>query len=592
MSPHVMRDQWYDALAQSQAIACWLNCYLREFALPAGEVDIDTSHADDPVALGHAGGTGLRIRFPEAGYAIAVRTGRMSRLGRCDYISAPYLKRPGEPWRCADATGLVHFLLERVAPAVGFNAELLAQSVNSVDITRRLLARGLDKVASGDSLLDAEQAMIWGHAMHPTPKSREGVPVEDVLACSPEAGTRFPLYWFRVDAGLRKRYGMDVDATLLRAAGGEALYPCHPWEVERVLANPAFQAARAQGLIEPVGERGLALGPTSSVRTMYHADLDYFLKLSIHVRLTNCVRKNAWYELESAVALTRLLAPVWADVRRRVRGFDVLTEPAATTLDFGTASEDADAVRELTESFGMLYRDTLDGATRTRYRPAVAGALFATDRHGERPCEAMVREHAERAGLHYTAAAERWFDSYAALLLDGVWLAFFEHGVVLEPHLQNTVLGFENGLPTRVWVRDLEGTKLSDDAWAGPRLADMSPRARDSLLYPRDLGWKRVAYCALINNLGEAIFHIASGAGAGAAFDQLEQRLWQVVGGIARRWGQRFGAESLLDALVDGADLPSKNNLRTRLFRRADRESDYTALPSPLVDRAIPRAAA
>lgn len=592
MSRQVMRDQWYDALAQSQAVACWLNCYLREFALPRNEVAIDNRDADGPAGLAHGPGRRLRIRFPETGYAIAVRVERMSRLGRCEYVSAPYVKRPGEAWRCVDATGLVHFLLERVAPADGFNDELLAQSVNSVDITRRLLASDEGRAPSGDSLIDAEQAMIWGHAMHPTPKSREGVPIEDVLACSPEAGTRFPLYWFRVDPRLRKDYGIDVGDTLIRAAGGGDLYPCHPWEVDLILANPAFQAARERGWIEPVGPRGLALSPTSSVRTMYHPDLDYFLKLSIHVRLTNCVRKNAWYELESAVALTRLLQPVWNDVRRRVRGFDVLTEPAATTLDFNAASDDADAVRALTESFGMLYRDTLGAVMRERYEPRVAGALFATDRNGARPCEVMVRSHAAKAGLRYDEAAVRWFDSYAALLLDGVWLAFFEHGVVLEPHLQNTLLGFEDGLPARVWVRDLEGTKLTDSAWAGERLEGVSARARESLLYPRALGWKRVAYCALINNLGEAMFHLAAGAGDGHAFERLEQRLWDVVGGIALSWSARFGAEDLLDALVEGADLPSKNNLRTRLFRRADRESDYTALPSPLAGRITAKVAA
>ena len=592
MSRQVMREQWYDALAQSQAVACWLNCYLREFALPRDEVDIDGRDADGPAGLAQGQGRRLRIRFPDAGYFIAVRVERMSRLGRCEYVSAPYLKRPGEPWRCADAAGLVHFLLERVAPACGFNDELLAQSVNSVDITRRLLASDEGRAPSGDTLLDAEQAMIWGHAMHPTPKSREGVPIEHVLACSPEAGTRFPLYWFRVDPRLRKDYGIDVDDTLVRAAEGDDLYPCHPWEVDLVLANPAFQAARERGWIEPVGPRGLALGPTSSVRTMYHPELDYFLKMSIHVRLTNCVRKNAWYELESAVALTSLLHPVWNDVRRRVRGFDVLTEPAATTLDFSAASDDAEAIRALTESFGMLYRDTLDAATRARHEPRVAGALFATDRHGARPCATMVRAHAAKAGLRYDEAAVRWFESYAALLLDGVWLAFFEHGVVLEPHLQNTLLGFEDGLPTRVWVRDLEGTKLVDTAWSDTALADLSTRARESLLYPKALGWKRIAYCALINNLGEAIFHLAAGAGHGDEFDTLEDRLWGVVGSIALRWRARFGAEELLDALVEGADLPSKNNLRTRLFRRADRESDYTALPSPLAGRVSSRVAA
>ncbi|WP_203414823.1 IucA/IucC family protein [Entomobacter blattae] len=62
-------------------------------------------------------------------------------------------------------------------------------------------------------------------------------------------------------------------------------------------------------MIQPVGFKGGRLYPTSSVRTLYHPELESFLKFSIHTRLANCVRKNAWYELESAVALTELLQP-------------------------------------------------------------------------------------------------------------------------------------------------------------------------------------------------------------------------------------------------------------------------------------------
>ncbi len=39
--------------------------------------------------------------------------------------------------------------------------------------------------------------------------------------------------------------------------------------------------------------------------------------------------------------------------------------------------------------------------------------------------------------------------------------AYFEHGVVLEPHLQNVLIGVDDdGMPRQVLFRDLEGTKL------------------------------------------------------------------------------------------------------------------------------------
>lgn len=582
MSPQAMREQWHQAQAQSQAIACWLNCYLREFALPRDQADLDYRGLDLPAGLSHGEGQVLRVHFADTGYVLCIRVTQVSALGRCHYVSAPYVKHPGEAWRCVDAMAVVHFLLDRLAPECGFNSELLGQTLNSIDIASRLLALSLDAPRSGDALLDAEQGMLWGHALHPTPKSREGLPVAAVLEASPEARTCIPLYWFRIDPRLLRSYGRDMRDTLVQVAGDEHLYPCHPWEAQRLLEQPLMRQAIEQGWIEPVGVIGQALYPTSSVRTMYHPELDYFLKLSIHVRLTNCVRKNAWYELESAVVLTELLASSWQDVKSKAPGFDIMPEPAASTLDFSPLSDDGEALREMTESFGMLYRENLPMLQRMHYQPQVAGALFTTDRHGKSVC----RQRVEALGGHYAHAAEQWFEAYASLLLDGVWLAFFEQGIILEPHLQNTVIGFDRGMPARVWVRDLEGTKLVDSFWPESRLGRLSSRACASVHYSATLGWKRVAYCALVNNLAEAIFHLAGNDHA------LEQSLWQAIAHIASRWQKRHGHQALLQGLIQGDALPSKNNLRTRLFKRADRDSDYTALPSPLLMLAPSRAAA
>jgi siderophore synthetase component len=585
MLQQAMLEQWYDGQAQAQAIACWLNCYLREFALPRNEAELDYRGNDRPMSLRRDVGRLIAIRFAQPGYRLLVQATRISRLGRAEYLGAPYLKVPGEPWRCADATALVHFLLDRLAPECGFNHALLAQSTNSVEITRRLLKHAAQTQETGDVLLDAEQGMPWGHALHPTPKSREGVDIEQVLACSPEARTLFSLFWFRIDPRLLHQRGTDVRASLSQLAGDEHCYPCHPWEAARVLENPLFRKARAVGWIEPLGPRGTAMWPTSSVRTLYHPQLDYFLKLSIHVRLTNCVRKNAWYELESAVALTSLLAPVWEDVRHRVPGFDVLPEPAATTLDFSAFGDSPEAERELGESFGILYRDNFPALLRERYRPQMAGSLFARDRNGDSICRRLLQRQAQSHGS-YAHVVENWFEAYARLLLDGVWLAFFKHGTVLEPHLQNTLIGFDRGLPTRVWIRDLEGTKLVAEQWPANRLTQLSAHARESVHYPRALGWKRISYCALVNNLAEAMFHLADGD------EILEARLWQCVARIAEDWQRVHGEQPLLRGLLNGETLPSKNNLRTRLFQRADRDADYTDLPNPIRRRGAARVAA
>ncbi|MCC4602655.1 IucA/IucC family protein [Xanthomonas campestris] len=585
MSPHTMHDPWYASMADAQACTCWLNCYLREFAIPRHAADFDYRGLDRPGPR-VAEQRWLRIDLGEAG-TLCVRIAYADRLGRCRFASTPFLKAAGQPWHSLDAPALARCLLQSLGSTHAVNPELLAQSANSVAITAALLRQAQGSTPTGEAMIDAEQSLLWGHALHPTPKSREGVALDQVLACAPEARAAFPLFWFRIDPRLLRTQGADVRASLRQLSGSDALYPCHPWEAQRLLDDPLLRTLQSRGLIEPVGPRGDVLWPTSSVRTLYHPQLEYFLKCSVHVRLTNCVRKNAWYELESAVALTELLAPSWRTLAAQVPGFDVMLEPAATSLEVAQvdrALHDANplAARALSESFGILYRKTIPAAQRARWQPQVAAALFTCDAQGNSVCAARLQALTSARMDRHTCTV-LWLRAYAGLLLDGVWSALFQHGIALEPHLQNTVIGFSNGWPTRVWIRDLEGTKLLAHHWPETRLHGVSARARQSLYYTPEQGWNRVAYCALVNNLAEAIFHLSEGDAV------LEARLWHCVGEIALRWQQRHGAQPALQGLIDGAPLPGKNNLGTRLLQRADRQADYTALPNPIAALAIAR---
>ncbi|MEX6503571.1 IucA/IucC family protein [Pseudomonas zhanjiangensis] len=570
-----LREHALDGDAQRHAIESLLNCYLREYALPRGEADLD-SHAEDlPMSLRQRPGRCVCIRLPQ-GARLVLRAEHASVLGRCRFVCAPYLKRHGQGWRPLDAGELARLLL---APLNGpeRHGELLQQIDNSLQITRTFLRHaGAANQATGDSLLASEQHQIWGHALHPTPKSREGVSQADLLACSPEVGAQFALHWFRVDPALIRHQGQDPRAALRQLCGRDDLYPCHPWEVERVLADPLVRRARQLGLLEHLGQQGLALYPTSSVRTLYHPELAYFLKFSVHVRLTNCVRKNAWYELDSAVALTQLLRPLMDELTELQPGFALMPEPAASSLDLSALGSPEQA-REVTECFGILYRQNLDAACRQRYRPQVAMALFTWTLDGHSVCQALVQRYAARCGVDYPEAARRWLAGYAEQLLGGVLHCLFRRGVVLEPHLQNTLLGFDaNGLPCRVWIRDLEGSKLVPEHWTPEQLGHLGERTRASLYYDADKAWKRVAYCALVNNLGEAIFHLA-----GSDAD-LEKRLWRQIAELLELQCQQLGDPPALRELCAGAPLPSKENFMTRLLLRADREAGYTALPNPL----------
>ncbi|MFC6670417.1 IucA/IucC family protein [Marinobacterium aestuariivivens] len=346
------------------------------------------------------------------------------------------------------------------------------------------------------------------------------------------------------------------------------------WQAGHIRALAPVQAALASGRLLDLGPAGEAWYPTASVRTLYQPGRDSFLKCSLHVRLTNCVRKNAWYELESAVGLSGLLSQHCRELTETFPGLTLMPEPAFVSVDFRDL---APAQRiELQEAFGLILRQKPrweEGET-----PLLAGALFGDSPAGEAPVQRAVTRLADRRGLGYREAALLWFDAYVERLVHPVLYALCRLGVVFEPHLQNVVIGLRDALPARIHIRDLEGTKLVPELWPAERLTGLSPRARESVWYDADKAWQRVAYCLLINNLAQAVFHIARQDG------ELEQALWRQLAagleGYQRRHGNDRSA-GLIARVLDGEPWPNKTNLLNRVLKRADSGSEYVPLPSP-----------
>ncbi|MCV5214841.1 IucA/IucC family protein, partial [Escherichia coli] len=96
------------------------------------------------------------------------------------------------------------------ALAIPFNHELIEQLENSVLVTEQFL--NVAPKSHHNEFIASEQSLIWGHTFHPTPKSRSGVTMDDLLAFSPEVGAQVPLYWFEVDTSLLDVLSSDGEA--------------------------------------------------------------------------------------------------------------------------------------------------------------------------------------------------------------------------------------------------------------------------------------------------------------------------------------------------------------------------------------------
>ncbi|MBB5936297.1 IucA/IucC family protein [Streptomyces zagrosensis] len=433
-----------------------------------------------------------------------------------------------------------------------------------------------------DPYLASEQSLIFGHRFHPTPKARSGS-ADGWRRYAPEAGARFPLHQLAVRADRIRQE--SVSATALAALDrqrpvpdGYLALPAHPWQYAMLREHPALRAAIARGDVCDLGPGGRWFTPTASVRTLY--DGRVFLKFSLNVRITNCLRKNAEYELAGAVALTQLLEPVVRDLSTRFPGCEVLREPAYRTLALRTG--DASADRELAEGFGVIVREGLAA----RLAPGVTGLLAAAvaDEYptGGAQIGRLLAAHPAGAGPD-TALA--WWDAYLRLLVPPVLAAYFDHGVVLEPHLQNVVVGVDgDNWPRQVLFRDLEGTKLL----AGRHRSSLAALPADvagPMTYDSRRGWDRVVYCLLVNHVAELLAALAD------LYPELEPALWSAVRRVLHERSAAHGEPPPLRALATGAPLPAKANLLTRWGRKADRDAGYVRIGSPLGSALLSEAA-
>ena len=582
--------------AGQRSLETLLNCYCREVAIPEGHASVGPlfGHADWPLSLRCALATGqaLHILLPRLDSRVVVAVQDDSQTGNYRYLSDVYCKTAGQPWALLDWRGLADLVIRDLAAKHGqpFNHELMEQIEDSVHVTAAILDAPWSSAMPADPLeayLDSEQSLTYGHPFHPAPKSRQGFSPEDLRRYSPELRGGFALHYFAVQREfVHQQSTLDRECASVVAAqapqglmadGDFVLVPAHPWQARWLLEKPLVANAMRDGRVRHLGAQGDFFYPTSSVRTLYQPGNPYFYKFSLHVRLTNCVRKNAVYELEGALQVNRIMRGLIPQLRAKFPGTEIMEEPAFLSVDL----KDDDSVRnrEVTEGFGLILRRNFDDDNLLPGTvPLLAGALFGNHVLGEARLDALLKQIGGREAATRDAIVEEWFVRYVRQVMYPVLDCYFAHGIVFEPHLQNVVLGLRDGWPVQAFLRDFEGVKLVPEHFPSEALAGISQRAREALWYDSDRGWKRIAYCIFVNNFCEAIHQLAAGKPA------LQKRLWSLVRHQLQCYQVEYGTRESaqrIDTVLSGEPLPSKGNLSNRFLKQADRAADYVPFANP-----------
>ncbi|MEU7966502.1 IucA/IucC family protein [Streptomyces sp. NPDC049097] len=480
-------------------------------------------------------------------------------------------------------------------------ADLVARVADSVRRTTTFIAERRERSADeSDLFLSAEQALLLGHPMHPTAKSREGLSDTEARLYSPELRGRFPLHWLAVAPSVLAadsawtEGGRTVPAGLLalRLAASDlplpenfTALPLHPWQAREIRHRPQAAALLEAGLIRDLGAHGEPWCPTSSVRTVHRSGVPAMLKLSLGLRITNSRRENLRKELHRGAEVHRLLRGGLGREWRSVHpGFDIVRDPAWLAVDDpdGMPVAGLDVVIRHNPFGPTDDACCLAGLVSPRARALPTGQ----QRPGpaSRLAETVIRL-AARTGRSRGAVATEWFLRYLEQVVRPVLWLDGQAGIAVEAHQQNTVVLLDpEGWPVGGRYRDNQGYYFRES-----RRAELDSRLpgigeHSDTFVSDEVADERFAYYLGINNVLGLIGAFGS---QGLADERLLLAAFRRFLASAACGPGRLRT-SLPARLLESPVLRCKANLLTRLHGLdelvgpVDTQSVYVTVTNPL----------
>jgi siderophore synthetase component len=527
-------------VAERAALERILNAYMRE----AGNSTVDGHAGPLPLEVIGSRSELVWLPLPHSQSLVLATVRRRSaaglhHFGRCFWRCALRSPAGEQTWEPVTPGQLIEQILGELAEgsSTGLLQKLHGQVLNSIEKTALYLTKGKTRARA-----DGEDSLLFGHPLHPTPKSSEGFDPSDLDLYAPELGASFQLEVIEVAPELLHEESLSGHSLPL---GGQL--PCHPWQARYLRSQPWVEELIGLGRLKFLGPQGPKVQPTSSVRTVRCGE--HYFKLPLNVRITNYFRLNGEEHLRRSLDVCR--AVVAGPSRVAQLTSTVLLENGWRTLRLPD---------EQAAQCGVLFRRAPTGP-----EPVVLAALLESGPDG--------------GAKPHLALTMQWLRRYLDVALPAVLGWWLERGVSLEAHVQNTLVTLCQGWPTRLYLRDLEGGSLWNEhpasTWREVGIDPSSPA-----LYTEGHAWQRLLYYFFVNQLGHLVATLA------LACDQSEEPLWREVNAAIRRLPEMGPRELWLKyraKLLETAHLPAKANLTSRLHERSENPL-YVAISNPFVD--------
>ncbi|GGF32057.1 petrobactin biosynthesis protein AsbA [Halobacillus andaensis] len=578
----------YKVLAEEATMQSFFNCYLREtnnFQLTNQSVSNEE-------------GLILETELPGQKVTIAAPVKYWSQTGRHRFDFPLFLKNHQSTVKL-DYITLVSTILKELSlenGREGAEDELMLRVILSCQKIRDYLGRresDADHLLEADfEYIDAEQSLLLGHLMHPTPKSRQGLTEREDHLYSPEYKGEFQLHYFKAknevivqDSSLERSASQEVINQLMAEPAvdndwlrktlehGYSLLPVHPLQAKDMLENKEVKELMEKGDLFYLGPIGSPYKATSSFRTVYNKHSDYMFKFSLPIKITNSLRGNLQKELDRGVEISRLLNTEFGEiVSRNFPSFHIIEDPAYIKLNVKNSKAAYDAVLRQNP-----YKDKNSNDV-----SLIAG--LCQDHVYERSSRlfSIITHLSQQEGRSTDEVSKDWFEKYLSLSFKPILWLFENYGLALEAHQQNSLVKLSKGYPEAFYYRDNQGYYFSEDkAYKLKQHLSALNKSSDTIC-TSDVAVERLIYYFFFNH----IFGLINSFGSNGLVSE------EVLLDVLRKSLQQHNESNpLIHSLLHEDKLPCKANLLTRfhdmdeLQGSLETQSVYTLVSNPIVSR-------
>lgn len=584
-------------IAENATFQAFINCYIREVNsghLVRREKWIKEQPLTPLITEAHM----LELELPMQNSRFAFGVEYKSLVGRHRFGIALKYCTQQQKWFVEDRLTILIILIQELhlmAKANGCSGlyshfdELIFRLMESYQTMANYIEKSLEDKKEDRMIatfIEAEQSLVFGHWLHPTPKSRQGMANWQQTNFAPELQGSFQLHYFHVDRQMVKESSiLEKSASELISQSitklhpdfvmskKDYLIPMHPLQAQWLLQQQYVKKALAEGLIKYEGAMGAFYTATSSIRTVYSANEEMMYKFSIPVKITNSLRVNRKHELKAGIVMAQLMNKI--DFLQKYSSFRMIDDPAYITVEFPNQEE---------SGFEVIFRSNEFPQGKDEGICMLAALVQEPLQAEKSKLYQLILKISQSECRSVESVSLDWFKAYWKCAIEPALRLYDEYGIALEAHQQNSVLDISSDYPTTYYYRDNQGYYLSKKY--KKRLLAIEPTLYETeeLFYEDTLIHDRFTYYLFMNQL----FPLIARFGEDQLINEKVLLKWSMNQlQLLEKEFAGLGKEFVRNILKQ-EKLAFKANLLTRFHDVDELEAEleqavYTKIPNPFV---------